>query len=1151
MTYRVVTEDDLDSAVSPVGRRIPDLRTYVLDGHGEPVPVGAVGELYVGGAGVARGYLNRPELTRERFLPDPFNDRPGERMYRTGDLARQLPDGSLEYLGRNDDQVKIRGFRIELGEIEAVLAEHRTVAQGVVLPQESGDSRTLVGYVCPSPEWLDEVAQEQNAALVEQWQQVFEDEYTGSLDAAPADDLNLAGWENSYTGGSIAESDMREWIDGTVRLIEDLRPKRLLEIGCGTGLLLYRYAGACDTVHAVDLSASALADVRSGVERRGWSHVTLAQGDALSAAALPEGGFDTIVINSVVQYFPNRRYLEEAVAGLLPLLSDGGRILIGDVRNLDLLSAHLGAVERSRAGSGTTAAALAAQLHRRRRHESELLLSPGYFARLNERFPEVGAVDLMVKRGVGDNEMLAYRYDVVLTRSAAPAAAPLPWLEVADLAALRDLLDGELPDRFGVTGLTNPRVREDVRVAEGVTVWSPNHEVAPLPGEARLSAADAEEVRELEALLRRAEELGYRVSATWSQSRLDGLDLVLGRGELPRVRARADYRAPQSANVPRLADLVPATAKLLREHLSARLPEYMVPSSFVLLEELPLTPNGKLDKRALPAADENAVAKEAYVEPRTEAQRTLCRMLESTLGVDRIGIKDNYFALGGDSLLAVRLAMRLREETSMDISLQAILTSSSIEEMAAALEQPAGTRAVEPLLPAAAGRTGAPAPLSLQQRELWFLDRPEQLGSAYRNAQLALRVTGPLDRGAYTRSVRALVERHSILRTVYVHDDDGRVLQQVTDGADIAVNVMKVRDLDAVTEWLRAERVRPFAPDDRPMLRAHLLVLSENEHVVAFTRPWGVFDGWSVNLLLTDLFEMHRAFGKGEEPRLTPLQVDYADFARWQSRAMDAEELGAQEEYWRQQLAGLPACMSLRTDYPRGPVRSYQGASVDFDVPLDLLTRIRALSRQEGVTLYMALLSAYAVLLGGYTWDRELAISTPVANRPSPELEQVVGMFVSELVMRLDVTREQAFTAVLAGARKVMVEGQQHKDLPRADLVRALVPEPDPARPPLAQVMFNLLPRAASAKGGADGSADLRVTQLRTDQGPAMYDLTLTAVETDAGLHCSLGYSTDLFARDTVERMALGFERLLREIAAGPDASLEALRAGAGLPEAL
>ncbi|MCX4750084.1 amino acid adenylation domain-containing protein [Kitasatospora sp. NBC_01287] len=1147
VTYRPLNAADADGSASPIGQRIPDLRTYVLDGHGEPVPVGAVGELYVGGAGVARGYLNRPELTRERFLPDPFSGRPGDRMYRTGDLARQLPDGSMEYLGRNDDQVKIRGFRIELGEIEAALAQHGTVAQSVVLPQESGDGRTLVGYVCPSPEWLDEVAQEQNATLVEQWQRVFEDEYAGSQDADTSDDLNLAGWENSYTGEPIPVSDMREWIDGTVRLIEELRPKRLLEVGCGTGLLLLRYAGACESVHALDLSASALDDVRRGAERRGWSHVTLAQGDALSAAALPEGTFDTIVVNSVVQYFPNRLYLEEAIARLLPLLAEGGRILIGDVRNLDLLSAHLGAVERSRARSGTTAGALAARLRRRRRHESELLLSPSYFARLGERFPELGAVDLMVKRGVGDNEMLAYRYDVVLTKSAVTSVAPLAWLEAADPGALRDLLDGDLPNRFGVTGLTNSRIREDVRVAEGVTLWSPGHEVAPLPGEARLSAAAAAEARELEALLRRAEELGYRVSATWSQSRLDGLDLVFGRGELPPVQARAPYRAPHLANVPRLADLVPAVARLLREHLSTRLPEYLVPSAFVLLEELPLTPNGKIDKRALPAPDENDVAKEAYVAPHTDAQRTLCRVLESTLGTGRIGIRDNFFALGGDSLLAVRLAMRIRQETGTDISLQAVLTSTTIEEMASALEQSATTPAVEPLLPAATEQAGAQAPLSLQQRELWFLDWPEHLGASYRNAQLTLRITGRLDRDAYTRAVRALVERHPVLRTGYVRDEE--VTQRVTDGAGFTVNVMNVDDQDAAIEWLRAERVRPFAPDDRAMLRAHLLVLSESEHVVAFTRPWGVFDGWSVNLLLADLFEMCRAFSKGEEPRLTPLQLTYADFARWQSRTVDAAELGRQEEYWRRQLAGLPACSSLRTDYPRGPVRSYQGASVEFEIPLDLLTRIRALSQEEGVTLYTALLSAYAVLLGGYTRDRELAIGTPVANRPGPELEHVVGMFVSELVMRLDVTRDRAFTAVLAQAKQVMIEGQQHKDLPRADLVRALVPEPDPACPPLSQVMFNLLPRPASAPGGADGPAELQVTQLRSDPGPAMFDLTLTATETESGVRCSLAYSTDLFARGTAERMALYYERLLREIAAAPEADLDALRARAGLPE--
>ncbi|MGO4754367.1 methyltransferase, partial [Streptomyces sp. 2MCAF27] len=405
-------------------------------------------------------------------------------------------------------------------------------------------------------------------------------------------------WESSYTGEPIPESEMFEWIDGTVQRITELRPKRLLEVGCGTGLLLFRYAESCAAVHALDISAGALDEVGRGVERRGWSHVNLTHGDALAVRELAGSTFDVVVLNSVAQYFPNRLYLEEVIARLLPLVEDGGRILLGDMRNLDLFSAHVGAVERSRTATRTTVGALAARVQRRRRQETELLVSPTWFAGLAERFPELGAVDLMVKRGLGDNEMLAYRYDAVLTKGPAPSGDPLPWLTATGPDGLRALLDGgELPDRFGVTGLTNPRIADDVRIAEGLTRWASARQVEPLPGGVRMSAAAAAEVRELEATLVHAEELGYRVAATWSQDRPDGLDLVFGRDELPPVRARAPYRGAPLANSPQIGRMGSSMARTLKEHLSGRLPDHMVPGVFVILEELPVTPNGKVDKR--------------------------------------------------------------------------------------------------------------------------------------------------------------------------------------------------------------------------------------------------------------------------------------------------------------------------------------------------------------------------------------------------------------------------------------------------------------------------------------------------------------------------------------------------------------------------
>ncbi|MET9447111.1 amino acid adenylation domain-containing protein [Streptomyces cinerochromogenes] len=1148
-TCQVIPRDLAEDAVIPIGRPIAQSTAHVTDDRLRLVPCGVVGELCVGGAGVARGYLDNPELTAERFVPDPFDPAPGARLYRTGDLVRRLPDGTLEFVGRVDDQVKVRGFRIELGEIESALHSHPAVHSAVVTTQVHGDGGKLIAYVRPTDAWLDSAAEEQNAEQLQQWQRLFEDQYAEAADGAadaPDAELNLVGWNSSYTGEPIPEPEMREWIDGTVGLIRELRPERLLEIGCGTGLLLYRYAGACEAVHAVDISASALAGVRRGAERRGWSHVTLAQGDALSVTA-PEGlRFDTVVLNSVVQYFPNRQYLQEAIARILPLVEDGGRILVGDVRNLDLFSAHAGAVERSRTPVRQSAAALAEQVRRRRRQDGELLVSPTFFAGLRERFPDIGAVDLRVKRGLGENEMIAYRYDVVLTKGEAAPDGPSTWLEAGTPAALRALLDDGAPERFGVVGLANPRIADDVAVAEGLARWSAAHQVEPLPAGARLSATAAAAVRELEEALRYAESLGYRVAATWSQDRPDGLDLVLGRGELPPVRARAPYRRSHLANTPQVGRTGQALARVLKEHLAAKVPDYMVPSVFVALEELPVTPNGKVDKKALPAPDETDVTTEAYVAPRTGTERDLCRLVADVLGLSRVGLQDGFFDLGGHSLLATRLTIRVKQETGRDLPLHLILGGATVAEMAAALdeqEQRPATGPAQAPVPLPRGGTAPEAPLSLQQRELWFLNPGEHLGSAYDNVQMAYRIVGRLDRRAYARAFELLVERHAVLRTSY-HTDGGTPVQRVNDDSGFAVVVEQVDGDAAVAELLRAERARPFFPADRCMLRVHLLALSEHEHVAVVTRPWGIFDGWSTGTLLAELNAAYTALAGGDEPELPELPLRYADFARWQHEAVGPAELDRQTDYWRRQLAGLPACVSLRTDYRRPPVTSHQGSTVEVTVPAELLAQLQRYSQERGVTLYMTLLSAFGVLLGMYTEDRELAIGSPVTNRPHPDLERLVGYFVNVLVMRLDVAPARTFEELLEQTKRVTAEAHAHKDVPFAALAEALAQDPDPACSPLFQVMFNLIPAPAPAP--RDGTApDLATLPVRSGDGPAKSDLNLVLRETPTGLHGHLEYSSDLFARRTARTMAALYERLLLKILTSPAADLAALRAAA------
>ncbi|MFE0729511.1 amino acid adenylation domain-containing protein [Streptomyces antibioticus] len=1152
-TCHVISGDIAEDAVIPIGRPIAQSTAHVLDAHLRPVPLGVVGELCVGGAGVGRGYLGNPELTKERFVADPFATKPGARLYRTGDLVRRLPDGALEFVGRVDDQVKVRGFRVELGEIENALHSHAAVRGAVVTTQASGETKKLVAYVRPTTDWVDATAREQNADRLEQWQDLFEDQYgtdadqrTGTASTGTAgDDLNLVGWNCSYTGNAIPEHEMREWIDGTVRRIEELRPRRLLEVGCGTGLLLFRYAGACEAVHAVDISASALAGVRRGADRRGWSHVTLAQGDARSVP-LPEGAdgtekFDTVVINSVAQYFPNRLYLEEVIERLLPLVADGGRILVGDVRNLDLFSAHVTAVERSRLSARTSVTALTRQVQRRRQQETELLVSPSYFAGLPQRFADIGSVDIAVKRGTGGNEMLSYRYDVVLTKG--QDAAPdndLPWLTATTPDQLRALLaEGGRP-RFGVAGLDNPRVADDVRVGESLRGTTGQQHVEPL-GASRLTDAAVQRVHDLEDVLAYAEELGYGVAVTWSQDRLDGLDLILAEGERPTARARSAYAATHLANVPQIATTGQALTRTLKDHLAGRIPEYMVPSVFVALEELPLTPNGKVDKRALPAPDEADVHKEVYVAPRTATERTLCRLVQDVLDLDRVGLQDGFFELGGHSLLATRLTIRVKQETGKELPLQSILAGATLGELAAALDAsedgPAGETV--PLVPVTG--PGDESPLSCQQSELWFLDPREHLGSAYDNVQMAFRVIGPLDRQAYARAFEGLVARHAVLRTSYLRRGDTYV-QRVNDTTGFAVAFEDVTGDSAVTEFLRAERPRPFRPEDRHMLRVHILTLTPYEHVAVVTRPWGIFDGWSTGVFVAELNALYQALSRGEEPSLPELPVQYADFAHWQRQTFDAGARARQEAYWRTQLAGLPARTALRTDYRRPETKSYQGSSVEVNVPAAVLDRLKRVSKERGGTLYLTLLSAFATLLGVRTDDRELAIGSPVTNRPRPELERLVGYFINVLVMRLDVRPDQAFDELLTQAKGVTAAAHEHKDVPFADLVTALVPEADPAHSPLFQVMFNLVPAADAAPRDPGG---LGFVPLPTDSGGAKFDLNLVVRETPDGLRGYLEYSTDLYARSTARELAATYERLLLKIVTQPGASLARLREAA------
>ena len=718
VTYRPLSAQDTAITTSPIGSRIPDLRLYLLGADGEPVPMGAIGELYVGGEGVARGYLNRPELTAERFLDDPFNRAPGARMYRTGDLARYLPGGDIEYLGRNDQQVKIRGFRIECGEVEAQLSTDPRVRSVAVDAIDDGDGgKRLVAWVVPAPE----------------------------------------------------------------------------------------------------------------AER-----VTLATG--------------------------------------------------------------------------------------------------------------------------------------------------------------------------------------------------------------------------------------------------------------------------------------------LRQHLQARLPDYMVPVAYVWLEALPLTGNGKLDKRALPVPQVDAYVREAYAPPQGEAENLLAAIWRELLGVERVGRYDHFFELGGHSLMAVRLANRV-QQAGWQLPLQALFASPVLHVLAQALEV-APAQEPLPILPVA--RDGE-LPLSFAQQRLWFLTQLEGMSETY-HIPLALRLHGRLDRQALQHSLDALYARHESLRSRFITREDRPQVQILpANGLPLAFHDLRRHPAQADT-LCRQAATQPFDLTQGPLVRAALIRLADEEHLFLLTCHHIISDGWSTGILLRELGALYGALRRGDADPLPPLTLQYADYAAWQRRYLTPERLAAQAQYWRETLSDAPALLTLPTDRPRPTVQSFSGGEVPIAIDAELTQALRQFSRQHGGTLFMTVLAAWSLVLARMAGQQELVIGTPEANRGRLETESLVGFFVSTLALRIDLRDDPDLPTLIARIRHTVLTAQENRDLPFEQVVELVNPPRHLGYTPLFQVML----------AWQDGSVrDIPLPGLQAElagleYSAAKFDLTLDLADTGEGISGTLNFATALFDRATAERYGVYLVQALR-----------------------
>lgn len=686
------TETTIWSTTAPVragdavtiGRPIANTTIRILDARNQLVPVGVPGELCIGGLGVVRGYLGRPDLTAERFIPDPF-DATG-RLYRTGDLCRYRETSDIEFLGRLDHQVKVNGYRIELGEIETVLGRHPRVRQNVVMARTDTAVAQLVGYVIPSQKSLPR----SEAALTSQWQTLWDETYRGAAAESSNRRFNIAGWNSSFTGEPIPVEAMREWLDLTTRSILALEPRRVLEIGCGTGMILYSILPHAEHYSAVDLSAHALETIRTELTPTEREKVTLLQQPADALEGLQSGTFDTIIINSVCQYFPDADYFIRVLKRASELLTPNGRIFVGDVRNLDQQDAFHTVATLHQAPSHIDAAEIARRVERRKGQEAELVLSESFFHALPEALPNLSGVDVRLKSGHAATEMNGFRYDVTLYFGFADAEpVDLPVATTASsLSDVRDALVGA-PPVLHLAELVNARIAPAMKVyasldhAPFATAASMRDQLAAgsdgiVPGELVTLNPD------------------YSVELLPARSGDPArFDAVLRHREYG-PKGRLQIAVPVPSRPPAAYANQPATpaadhAELfdeLRAHLREFLPEYMVPSAFVAMEAFPLTPNGKIDRKQLPAPHRDIPRAAAeHVAPTNELEQTIADVWKTMLNLDRVGRRENIFDLGANSLLTAQANQRLSERLGRKVSLVSMFRFPTVEALANHLSQ--------------------------------------------------------------------------------------------------------------------------------------------------------------------------------------------------------------------------------------------------------------------------------------------------------------------------------------------------------------------------------------------------------------------------------------------------------------------------------
>jgi amino acid adenylation domain-containing protein len=653
-----------------IGPPIASTQFYVLDALRQPVPIGVPGELYIGGDGVARGYHNLPTLTAQKFMEDPFRPESGARMFKTGDRVRSLPNGRLEFVGRLDYQVKIRGFRIELSEIEAVLAQHAGVSQCAVAAREdTPGSKRLVAYVVP---------QKQNdESMAEKAGNASETDYSKAIEQARLS-------EESHSSAAL---------EHTINRILSLQPKKILEFGCGTGGVHSRLAGHCNRYIGVDVSQAALDQFQLRLETNGFdrSKVQLLKRTTDDFTPVACEKVDTIIILSVIEHYPSVEYLQRVIELSVQTIDGEGTIFIGDIPNMRLRESFHCADLLQHTGDAVATSTFKQRVLHRIENENRLVAAPELFLALKKHIPQISHVEIHAARGTFENEAARLHatmsYDAVLHVSkgtnTAAVAEWLDWQSGLSLDDLRTRLQSQQPSALGLRNVPIARARGQLKLLD-LLLKNPPATV----GELKAAADDHFSGVEIEELYRLADDCLYVASVRPGSDGCCDVALVRQSEDkvLPLFSEAATFRPLNEYAKRPVHPLAGNLRQQLRTHVREKLPDYMAPSAYVILDSLPLTANGKVDRKALPAPDVERDREQTFVAPRNAREQMLAEIWTSVLGVEPIGAHDNFFELGGHSLHAIQVVSRLRDALQIELPFRSFFETPTLSGLAVTID---------------------------------------------------------------------------------------------------------------------------------------------------------------------------------------------------------------------------------------------------------------------------------------------------------------------------------------------------------------------------------------------------------------------------------------------------------------------------------